>query len=206
MLSGRRFRVLVRTVVTFMLGVLVLTLAGCGGSDSSGFASKGTGDASPQAAQQQKTKVLSPAQREPAPDVNGSTLDGESLRLDSYDGTVVLLNFWGSWCGPCRDEVPVLQRVGRKTHDQGVRIVGVNVLDGKANAKAFARNFEIDYPSLYDQPGKVALAFRGTIPPQAYPSTIIIDRQGRVAGRVIGEAHYDQLMPMVKQVAGGGAN
>lgn len=197
MLPTRRLRV----AVSITAGLAVLTLSGCTGNDSSGFGSTG---AAPQVSDREKTKVIEPAQREPAPQINGTTLDGSKLSLDSYEGEVVLLNFWGSWCGPCRDEVPVLQKVQRKTEDQGVRIVGVNVLDSKANAKAFVRNFEIEYPSIYDQPGRVALNFRGTVPPQSYPSTIIIDRQGRIAGRIIGEVHYDRFMPVVQRVAGEG--
>lgn len=177
-----------------------IALAGCSGAETSSFGSKGT---VPQASVQQKVKVVDPAEREPAPEVKGTTLEGKTLTLDSYEGKVVLLNFWGSWCGPCRDEAPALRKVANKSHDQGVRVVGVDVLDNKASAKAFVRNFNLNYPSIYDQPSKIALKFRDTIPPQAIPSTILIDRKGRVAGRIIGEAHYDQLMSLVQRVGGG---
>lgn len=190
-----------RVAVSIALAVTVAALTGCAGSDSSDFTSKGV---KKQAAAREKTRVVAPAQREPAPGVEGTTLEGKSLSLSSYEGEVVLLNFWASWCPPCRDEVSVLQKIQQKTSDQGVAIVGVDMMDSKANAKAFARTHDIDYPSIYDQPGAVALQFRGTMPPQAVPTTIIIDRQGRIAGRILGEAHYDQLMPMVRRVASGG--
>lgn len=188
-----------RTAVSVTLCLAVLALGGCASGDSSGFRSMGTA----QAAEREKAKVLAPAQRESAPRITGTTLEGKTLRLGSLDGKVVVLNFWASWCGPCRDEVPVLQKVQQRTADLGVRLIGVNVKDGKANAKAFVRNYDIGYPSIYDQPGQIALQFRGTVPPSALPSTIVLDRQGRVAGRIIGEAHYDQLMSMVQRVAGG---
>lgn len=192
-----------RTVVSIVLGFAVLAvLGGCSGGDSSGFRSMGTA----QAAEREKTKVIAPGQRESAPQITGTTLEGETLSLDSLEGRVVVLNFWASWCGPCRDEVPVLQKIQHRTADEGVRLVGVDVKDSKANAKAFVRNFDIGYPSIYDQPGQIALQFRDTVPPSAVPSTIVLDRRGRVAGRIIGEAHYDQLMSMVKGVAGDGAD
>lgn len=189
-----------RALVALVAGALALTLAGCGADDSAGFGAGGAA-ASPAAAAGDEVKVLPPAQREPAPDISGTTLQKETLSLDSYRGTVVVLNFWASWCAPCRDEVPDLKKVNQRMRDRGVRVVGVNTKDRKASAKAFVRNFDIEYPSIYDQPGRVALAFRGTIPPSALPSTIVIDRQGRVAARIIGESTYSQLKRVVTRVA-----
>lgn len=151
-----------------------------------------------------QVKVIEPARREPAPPIVGTTLSGEKLSLDSYHGRVVVLNFWASWCGPCRDEVPVLQRVAKETRAEGVRFVGVNTKDSKAAARAFVRNHGIDYPSIYDQAGKVALALRETVPPTALPSTVVIDRRGRVAARIVGQAHYGELRSVVTRVAGDG--
>lgn len=196
MLSARSLRALVPLVAA------AVVLVGCSGGEESGFGGKGKVR---QASSGDRVRLIEPVDREPAPTVAGSTLAGDKLDVESYGGKVVVLNFWGSWCGPCRDEVPVLQKVRKQTRDKGVRLVGVNVLDGKASARAFVRNQQIEYPSIYDPSNKVVLQFRGLIPPKAIPSTLLIDRQGRVAARIIGEAQYDQLMPLVQQVAGGGS-
>lgn len=201
---SRRLRAQVRTWAAAVAVVLAAALvAGCTGKDTvdvgadradQGYVSgDGTG------------KVVPPAEREPAPDVAGESLDGEALALRDYRGKVVVLNFWASWCAPCRDEAPALAGVYQETKDDGVEFLGVNMKDDRSAARAFDRSQEIPYPSLYDQPGEVALAFRDTVPPQAIPSTIVVDRHGRVAARVIGKTTYSQLLPMVQRIAGGGA-
>lgn len=192
-----------RVAVSIAIGVAAVTLvAGCTGGDTMGFSGS---EATQQAAGREKVQVISPGDRAPAPDVSGTTLEGESLSLADYRGHIVVLNFWASWCAPCRDEIPALQKLRENAADQEVRLVGVNSKDSKANARAFVRNFDMSYPSLYDQPGEVALAFRDTVPPSALPSTIVIDSQGRVGGRILGEASYGQLESMVQRVAGGGS-
>lgn len=185
-----------RVLAPFALAAAT-AVAGCGGADT-GFDAAGAGPGGQ--AVQKRVKLIEPGKREAAPKVSGATLKGEKLALDSYAGKVVVLNFWASWCAPCRDETPILQKVYHHTRDQGVRLVGVNTMDQQANAKAFVRNFDMTYPSLYDQVGSVRLKFRGKIP-QNLPTTLIIDRKGRVAGRVIGEAHREQLKRMVTKVA-----
>lgn len=187
------------SVATGIAALAIVT--GCSTGDTTSFSGE---EATQQAADREKVKAISPSERTAVPDVSGTTLNGERLSLDDYRGDVVVLNFWASWCAPCRDEIPALQKLRQQVTDQGVRLVGVNTKDSKPNAEAFVRNFDMSYPSLYDQPGEVALAFRGTVPPSALPSTIVIDRQGRVAGRILGEASYTQLESMVQRVAGAG--
>ncbi|MBO0827557.1 MAG: TlpA family protein disulfide reductase [Streptosporangiales bacterium] len=150
-----------------------------------------------------KVDTVPLSDRRAAPVLSGTSLTGTRVSTSAYRGKVVVVNFWASWCAPCRSEAPYLQAVQTKTKTEGVQFVGVNFKDNKSNAQVFAQEFHVDYPSIYDEPGETALAFRGDLPPQAVPSTIVVDRQGRVAARIIGEATYTRLLGVVRQVAGG---
>lgn len=141
--------------------------------------------------------VYSPAERSAAPDIAGTTLDGEELALSDLRGNVVVINVWGSWCGPCREEAPDLARIARQTADDGVRFVGIDTRDNLAAAKAFVRAFEIPYPSWFDEDGRLLLEFSGIIPVGAVPSTVVIDPEGRIAARVVGKITYGTLRGLV---------
>ncbi|MQA94279.1 MAG: redoxin domain-containing protein [Streptosporangiales bacterium] len=147
------------------------------------------------------SRSIPAAERAPAPAVAGTTLDGERTSLADRKGKVVVINFWASWCAPCRAEAPALEEVAKETKDDGVVFLGINIKDNKAPAQAFVRNFKTSYPSLYDQSGAVAMGFRRTVPPSAIPSTLVIDRQGRVAAVVIGQTNYRGLKRLVDPVA-----
>jgi thiol-disulfide isomerase/thioredoxin len=138
--------------------------------------------------------------RKPAPAVQGTTLDGKPLSLADFKGKITVVNFWASWCAPCRAEAPTMQKVYDETKASGVQFVGVDVKDARENAQAFARTFKITYPSLFDQPGQVALAFHG-IPPSAVPATLVIDRHGNVAARAVGSVPFGPLHELVTQLA-----
>lgn len=174
----------------------VLALAGCSADsqvqsgDGQGFVS-GSGTA----------RVLAPADRQPAPEVVGTTLSGDELSLADLSGDVVVLNVWGSWCAPCRAEAPALQEVYVDNRKDGVSFLGINTRDQEAAALAFEENFEITYPSLVDENGELLLAFRDSLPANAIPSTLVIDRDGRIAARVLGPTTYSQLTELVEQVA-----
>jgi len=144
-----------------------------------------------------------PAEREAAPEFSGPLLGGDgTFDLVEADGDVVVLNVWGSWCPPCRKEAPELQAVYDAVADQGVRFVGVNTRDhSEGPAQAFEQEFGITYPSVYDPKGEALLAFRDTIPPQAIPSTLVIDRAGRIAARVVGPITETSLRQMVSDIA-----
>jgi thiol-disulfide isomerase/thioredoxin len=136
-----------------------------------------------------------------APKVNGMALGGGKLSLTAYHGRVVVMNFWGSWCTPCRAEAPALAQLARKFRPSGVRFLGVDIRDSPASAEAFIRDFGIHYPSLNDPSDEIALDFRSTVPPAGIPTTLIIARSGRIAARVIGEASYDGLKALIAQAA-----
>ncbi|WP_370013382.1 TlpA family protein disulfide reductase [Nocardiopsis sp. Huas11] len=144
--------------------------------------------------------VFEGADRVEVPEVSGTTLDGDEVALSDYLGEIVVLNVWASWCGPCRAEQPVLDEVHTEYADLGVDFLGVNIKDDETAARAYAEHQEIPYPSLYDQPGEVAQAFRDTVPPRSIPSTLIIDPEGRIAARVIGPTTYGQLTELLNPV------
>ena len=144
--------------------------------------------------------IYSVGDRKSAPDISGKLLDGGSFKLSEARGDVVVLNFWGSWCAPCRAEADDLERVHTATKASGVRFLGVNVKDTESRAKAFDVNFKITYPSLFDQPGRVALQLKAA-PPNAIPATIVIDRSGRIAAVFRKGLLDDELQPVVERVA-----
>jgi thiol-disulfide isomerase/thioredoxin len=136
-----------------------------------------------------------------APAVSGTTVSGSHLSLAAYRGEVVVLNFWGSWCAPCRDEAPGLGALARKLQGRGVRFVGIDIRDEPDSALAFMQTFRIGYPSISDPADLIALEFRATDPPSAIPSTIVIDRSGRIAARIIGPVTYDSLRALLTPIA-----
>jgi thiol-disulfide isomerase/thioredoxin len=140
------------------------------------------------------------ADRKDAVTFAGSTLQGDRFDVTDHRGEVVVVNVWGSWCAPCIAEAPVLERVWEQTRSLQVQFVGVNSRDQEAAARAHERRFEISYPSIDDDGGRVLLAFRGTLPPVATPSTLVLDRQGRVAARVLGPVSASTLRGVVDDV------
>ena len=144
--------------------------------------------------------VIAVADRQAAPALAGTTLDGEPLDVSELRGEVVVLNFWASWCAPCRAEAKTLNEVAGRTADQGVRFVGVNVKDELSPAQAFERRQQVPYPSLHDQPGRLLLQFRRVVP-QTPPTTLVLDREGRIAAFFAGEVRLSELLEPVEQIA-----
>lgn len=143
-----------------------------------------------------------PGQRATAPTLQGTTLDGQPWSLASQAGQVVVINVWGSWCGPCRLETPDLVRLARESRSRGVRFAGIDTRDNPAAAQAFVRAFQVPYPSLADPDGQVLLTYRAVIPTSVVPSTVVIDRQGQVAARVIGPVTYPTLQGILDDELG----
>jgi thiol-disulfide isomerase/thioredoxin len=135
------------------------------------------------------------------------TLSGESLLhpgttvgLEAFPGRVVVLNIWGSWCGPCRAEATDLAFVGRQTADDGVSVLGVDVRDDRAAATDFVRDRRITYDSVFDPPARTLVALRG-YPRNTVPSTIVLDRQHRVAAVYLTAIRVPELIPLVQRLA-----
>ena len=128
--------------------------------------------------------------------VTGELLDGTHFDLASWRGKVVVVNFWGSWCHPCRDEAQALDQVYRDNRTRGLEFLGVDVREDRPSAQSFVTDRHIGYPSLFDPSDVLALRFPG-LPPNATPTTLILDRQGRIAARHSGEIRYTQLRDVV---------
>ena len=141
--------------------------------------------------------------RADAPELDGTTLDGQPLALSDFEGNIVVVNVWGSWCAPCRAETPDLVRLAHETKNQGVRFLGVDTRDNLSSAKAFVEKFKMPYPSLFDDDGQTLLPLRDVIPTAVIPSTVVVDRQGRIAARIIGPVTYNTLNALLEdEIAG----
>jgi peroxiredoxin len=137
-----------------------------------------------------------------APDFTAATLTGSRLRFSSYRGQVVVLNFWGSWCVPCREEASTLSLLAAQYRPSGVSFLGVDVRDTTASAQAFARGFDITYPSVSDPSSVITLDFTAVVPIVGTPTTLVIDRTGHIAGAVFGPATYQELTAILAKVTG----
>jgi thiol-disulfide isomerase/thioredoxin len=133
------------------------------------------------------------------PAVSGPLVGGGRLSLAAYRSHVVVLNFWGSWCTPCREEAPSLAQLARQYGKSGVRFLGIDIRDSPATAEAFTSDFRISYPSLNDPSDNLALDFRDTVPPAGIPTTLVISRSGRITARVIGGVTYDGLKSLIQR-------
>ena len=130
----------------------------------------------------------------PAPALSGMTLDGAPITVDFRNRKTVLL-FWASWCGPCRHEQPFLNRIATDYTARGVQFIGVDFLDhDHAAAKAFEEEFHVPYPSLYDDPGQLAAAYRVDAP----PSQVLVNGRGIIVARTPGEVSEDQLSRLIQ--------
>ncbi|OIJ91361.1 redoxin domain-containing protein [Streptomyces sp. MUSC 14] len=140
--------------------------------------------------------------RDAAPDLSGETIDGKKLDVASFKGQVVVVNVWGSWCSPCREEASYFAKVSKTYEGKGVQFVGINTRDTSTTpAVNFEKEHGIDYPSLYDPTGKLMLRFKkGTLNPQLIPSTLVIDRHGKVAARALEALDDTALLKMLKPV------
>jgi thiol-disulfide isomerase/thioredoxin len=143
-----------------------------------------------------KTQIFYPeSQRQNLPDLSGDDLDkaGHTIHVSDYPGKVVVINFWGQWCGPCRDEAPELQSVYHQTQSQGVQLLGIDLRDERSAAQDFARANQMTYPSIFDPAGRSLLSLSG-YPRNVVPSTIVLDRRHRVAAVYLGRVTASTLL------------
>ncbi|MGP3690526.1 TlpA family protein disulfide reductase [Streptomyces sp. IBSNAI002] len=195
-MAGPVHRALRGPAAAGVLLLLSLGTAGCGGTtpQPAGHAASGTATT---------VDVIDAAARQAAPDSSGTALDGTGTALSSYRGDVVVVNVWGSWCAPCRTEAPELAALGDALGPRGVRLLGINVRDRSTGpARKFEETYGLRYPSIHDPDGALLQAYPpALLNPQAIPSTLVIDRAGRIAAAVSGPVTRAQLEPLVTRIA-----
>ena len=125
---------------------------------------------------------------------SGTTETGATVSSADYLGNVLVVNFWYAGCAPCRAEAPDLESVYQETSPQGTNFLGVNVRDQAATVTTFNERFGITYPSIIDQDGQAQLAFASQVPPNAVPTTLILDAKGRVAARILGQLRDPSIL------------
>jgi thiol-disulfide isomerase/thioredoxin len=190
--AKRRVVVLAATVLAGVaLAVVLLT----------GWATGGNGGVT-DVAGSTSAVLYSAGHRPMAPDFTATTLTGSRLSFSSYRGRVVVVNFWGSWCAPCREEAPALAVTAEQYRPAGVAFLGVDVRDTTASALAFVRDFGIPYPSVSDSGSEITLDFTSAVPIAGTPTTLVIDRTGHIAGAVFGTATYQELTDILAKVTG----
>ena len=176
-----------------VLAATVLALTACGGAEAtdSGAGFVG-GDGS--------IVLIDPSDRVPAPELTGKTLNGDTYSLADDLGDVVVMNVWASWCAPCRAEAPELEEIWTDVQKDGVQFIGLNTRDSELAAQRFVETMGLTFPSVQDTDGRLQLLFADSLPPQAIPSTLVIDREGRVAARMLGKVSAATLRGVIDEV------
>jgi len=194
-------RLVATTVIIMMVAVLVIgALSGCAANDPLANQFKAGDNKNYIAGDGTVTEFL-PANRKPAVEWSGETESGAKLSSTQRKGVVTVVNFWYASCAPCRAEAPDLVALAATYKD--VQFVGVNVRDSAATTIAFDKKFGITWPSIIDsKTGSVVLAFTVIVTPQAVPTTLVIDKDGRVSARILGRIDKSILGTLIKTAAG----
>jgi cytochrome c biogenesis protein CcmG/thiol:disulfide interchange protein DsbE len=137
-------------------------------------------------------KQANRGERPAAPDFTLERLDSEgTLQLSSLKGRAVVVNFWASWCNPCKEEAPFLEEVWRDNRDRGLVVVGLDAKDFRADARRFAERFGLTFPLVYDGPGDSTDPYGVT----GFPETFVVDREGKVVAAFKGGVDDEDVRP-----------
>jgi peroxiredoxin len=175
-----------------------LALAGCSGgggtSDDADVADQGyvSGDGS--------FTQWAAADRQGPVEVAGTDYAGAAVDVADWRGDVVVLNTWYAACPPCREEAPDLVDIAHEYADAGVHLLGINGVDDAGAAAPFQTSFEVPYPSIDDRDKHAIAALQGIVPIQATPTTVVLDRDGKVAARIVGLAEGSTLRALIDEV------
>ena len=183
-----------------LLLTLSLVISGCAANDPLAQQAA-AGDNKNYIAGDGSVTEFAPDSRGEPVELTATLYDGTTVQSADWAGKVTVLNVWYAACAPCRVEAPDLQALSQEHQGAGVQFFGINIRDQRHTAEAFERNFGITYPSFNDQDGIVQLTMTEYVPAQAVPSTLVLDRQGRVAARVIGLAEKSTLDALITDVA-----
>jgi len=183
-------------------GALGLGVSACSSDPNSIAAQAKSGDGKGYVSGDGSIERVGSDQRSALLALSGTTLQGTPWKVADAKDKVLVLNVWGSWCGPCVAEMPHLQQIWSQLSAAGkpVQFMGINYRDGVETAKAFLRANKITYPSLEDDGGRTLLGLRGKA--NATPTTLVLDRQGRIAARVSGPVTAATLRGLVDDVLG----
>jgi peroxiredoxin len=178
---------MLRTLTALLAAALMLSA--CAGSDAVDQTANGTFEFNGATGLGQ---LIASHDRKPAADFKGKLLEGGSMQLAQTKGKVVVLNYWASWCGPCRTESPQFDLLYRKIKSQGVDFYGIDTKDVRDKAKQFVRTNDITFPIVYDEAGETAVRL-GNLPTVSLPFTVLLDKQGKVAAVYVVRLSYNDL-------------
>lgn len=148
------------------------------------------------------TKTWAVGDRKGPVALTGTDFEGSKVDVASWRGKVVVVNTWYANCPPCRAEAPDLAKIANEYASKGVEFVGVNGTDAKGAAQAFQATFSIPYPSIADSSGSAIAALQGTVPVNAVPTTVFLDKQGDVAARILGLADPSTVTSILDGLTG----
>lgn len=184
-----------------LLGLAGLTLAGCSDAGAEGLAEQArAGEDAGYVSGEGVITQLGEAERGDPLDMSFTTLTGEETSLAAWRPRIVVINLWYAACPPCRVEAPDLNEVYEEFGD-AVEFLGVNVRDEAPTAESFVRTFEVPYPIMIDSRGEMVSLLSTILPPQATPSTVVLDASGRAAARVVGATTRSTLTGIIEDVS-----
>lgn len=167
-----------------------LLLVGCGGEADQSSSS------SPETSLEARSGTSYKTNPQPVPDTTLTALDGQTIDLGAQDGRVLLVNFWATWCAPCRKEIPDLAELQSTFGDQGLTVIGVSLDEGgESTVRPFLEKFDVNYPIVVDPEGNVEAQF-GAI--YGLPTTYVVDSDGQIVRRIVGLFPTDEMRPKIE--------